>query len=245
MHALLSQQVLSNFTTLWQVVHENGLSYLAQVRGRCQKRNFTGNPTPISTKRGFTVLYCFNLTGGAACSIPSMNISRMSNLLHLPLNRLSARNCGILEIDAAFLQNYRSHLRKLDLSCNHLKDFLSKITRGVAHSNLTVLLLDHINSTPALGQSYCPWVNISVDAYSLLETIPLMVLSVQANQLGAYSNLNIRKYTPLLKYVDASQNNFNDTSFYVTPKCMMGRKSTSLPTQSFMRHKCSPLLLGF
>ena len=137
-------------------------------------------------------------------------------MLRLPLNRLSARNCGILEIDAAFLQNYRSHLRKLDLSCNHLKSFLSEITRGVAHSNLTVLLLDHINSTPALGQSYCPWVNISVDAYSLLQTIPLMVLSVQANQLGAYSNLNIRKYTPLLKYVDASQNDFNDTSFYVT-----------------------------
>lgn len=183
-------------------------------------------------------------TGGSACFTPSLHSSSMESLSNLPLQRLSARNCKITQINAQFLQEYRSTLTKLDLSCNPLKDSLYQITSGVMHSQLSTLLLDHINKDPLPDKTYCPWMQIPQYYLAPLKTVPLKILSVQANQLGAYSNLNVKDYLPGLIYIDASQNDFNNSVFHVA-QIYNGQVIDTSTTTIFHNGKIQPPALRY
>ena len=150
------------------------------------------------------------LVGGSSCYIPSLNKTNQPVITHLPLRRLSARNCQIKEIDRQFLKSFRPTLKKLDLSCNHLRPFLEEITNGVAFSPLTTLLLDHINQ----HKIDCTW-NILDQEIQMLRNVSLQMLSLQANHLGSLNNVNLRELCAKLIYIDFSQNNFNGVAFFI------------------------------
>ena len=155
-------------------------------------------------------IFCLYL-GGKACHTPLLTQTKIATLSHLPLAKLSARNCKIKEIDRKFLQNFRQTLKKLDLSCNQLKDSLVEITDGVAYSQLDTLILDHINK----DGSYCPWNNVTDIELNPLGTVPLRVLSLRANQITAQSKLNLKDFCPHLLYLDLSLNKFSESARYI------------------------------
>ena len=168
------------------------------------------------------------LVGGSSCYIPSLNKTNQPVITHLILRRLSARNCQIKEIDRQFLKSFRPTLKKLDLSCNHLRPFLEEITNGVAFSPLTTLLLDHINNE---GQG-CIWKETQNIEMEMLQNTPLEILSVQANQLGIESQLNLREYCSNLIYLDVSQNNFGGIAFYIV-RTIRGQSKPEADRQLF------------
>lgn len=154
-------------------------------------------------------------TGGKACQIPELTLPELASLSSLPIRRLSAKSCNTSRVDREFLQNYQLTIEKLDLSCNPLRQAFGNITEGVRNSNLSTLIVDNINRVPDPQTHTCDWYNVTNNELAPLQTVPLRVLSFQANQLGAHSNLMLRRFCTDLTYLDISLNNFNDTAFYI------------------------------
>ena len=155
------------------------------------------------------------MTGGKACQIPELTVQQLASLSSLPIRRLSAKSCNTSRVDIEFLQNYQQTIEKLDLSCNPLRQAFGNITEGVRNSNLSTLIVDNINRVPDPQTSTCDWYNVTNRELAPLQTVPLRVLSFQANQLGAHSNLMLRHFCTDLTYLDISFNNFNETAFYI------------------------------
>ena len=148
------------------------------------------------------------IAGGQNCNIPSLTEQTYHSITGLALKRLSARNCNCSQISTKFLENFRSTLQKLDLSCNPLRNYFGNIITGLSTSNLSVLLLDNINRIPNPGNVYCPW-NLTGDILRPLKKIPLKIFSFHSNQLKDYGDLKLQIYSPGLTYLDVSYNNLN------------------------------------
>ncbi|XP_067948476.1 uncharacterized protein [Watersipora subatra] len=198
----------------------------------------TGTPTFSKKLIGLSKLNTLSL-GGSQCNITSMTYNDQPALSALPLARLSARNCRIRRIDRAFLHNMRETLERLDLSCNHLKEFLREITLGVG-SKLHTLILDNINREGVV----CPWNNESNSDLVFLNNTDLKMLSLQANQLKSTGNLNLRDTCSKLIYLDISQNDFNGAAFYIA-RIVQGQPIPSADLALFYNKNLQPPALRF
>jgi len=164
----------------------------------------------------------------------------MSPLSSLPLKRFSARNCRVNSINQEFLKSFTNSLLRLDLSCNPLKEHFSEIVNGIANSKLHTLLLDHIN-IPEKTTDFCWW-GVGNDDIRPFSTIPLQVLSMQANHIQTPATLNLREYCQGLLYLDISQNELNHSSLQVSSSAEGQKLSSSVKALFFNIELQTPLI---
>ncbi|KAF6021325.1 hypothetical protein EB796_020371 [Bugula neritina] len=188
-------------------------SALAPLNNSLEELYLIGTPAFSSVFTEFHRLHTLSI-GGPDCDIPELTNTSMSPLSSLPLKRFSARNCRVNSINQEFLKSFTNSLLRLDLSCNSLKEHFSEIVNGIANSKLHTLLLDHIN-IPEKNTDFCWW-GISDNDIRPISTIPLQVLSMQANHIQTPETLNLRQYCQELLYLDISQNELNHSSLQVS-----------------------------
>ena len=104
-------------------------------------------------------------------------------------------------------------LKNIDLSCNPIQPGFANITAGLSKIKIHTLLLDNIYRIVGPGED-CSWLDLTDQQISPVKSTPLRSLSFQANQLGAYTDLKLRRYCTGLIYLDVSLNSFYDTLFH-------------------------------
>lgn len=143
----------------------------------------------------------------------------MKPLTYLSLKRLSARHCNIMSVEIDFLQCFQQTLEKLDLSCNPLKPAFGNITHGIRDSKLNTLIIDNIirpsRTSLSNRRQDCLWSDISHSDLEPLKTVPLKILSIQANGFASSTTLNLRQYCLGVQYLDISFNYLNGTTLQV------------------------------
>ncbi|KAF6021714.1 hypothetical protein EB796_019979 [Bugula neritina] len=200
-------------------------SALAPLNNSLEELYLIGTPAFSSVFTEFHRLHTLSI-GGSDCDVPELTDISMSPLSSLPLKRFSARNCRVNSINQEFLKSFTNSLLRLDLSCNPLKEHFSEIFNGIANSKLHTLLLDHIN-IPEKDTDFCWW-GVSNDDIRPFSTIPLQVLSMQANHIQTPTTLNLREYCQGLLYLDISQNELNHSSLQVSSNAEGQKLSSSV-----------------